>query len=95
MHGGVRCERTFILAQVFEGEGQAGVFALDDADLAKGALADDAEEFEVVELDCGHARSAVEEGGAARSGLTLVGEDDGPALRVAHARGGWPARSGG
>lgn len=33
--------RTFIFANVFEGKGQAGVLALDDADLSKGTSADD------------------------------------------------------
>jgi len=32
---------TFIFAYVLEGKGETGVFALDDAHLAKGALADD------------------------------------------------------
>lgn len=32
--------RTFIFTDVFERKSQVGVFALDDADLAKGASAD-------------------------------------------------------
>lgn len=43
--------RTFIFADVLEGKGEAGVFALDDADLAKGAFSDDAQEAKVVEVD--------------------------------------------
>ena len=42
---------TFVLADVLEGKREAGVFALDDADLAKRALADDTEQAEVVEVD--------------------------------------------
>jgi hypothetical protein len=37
-----RVALTFILPDVLEGEGETGVLALDDAHLAKGALADDA-----------------------------------------------------
>ena len=48
--GGECDERTFILAYVLEGEGEPGVFSLDDADFAKGALADDAQQTEVVEV---------------------------------------------
>lgn len=44
------CRQTFILAYVLERECEAGVLALDDADLAKGALADDAQQAEVVEV---------------------------------------------
>lgn len=43
--------RTLLLADVFEGKGQAGFLALDDADLAKGAFSDDAQETEVVQVD--------------------------------------------
>lgn len=43
--------RTFIFAYVLERVGGTVVFALDDADFAKGAFADDAEETEVVEVD--------------------------------------------
>ena len=44
--------RTLIFANVLEGKREARVLALDDADLAKGALADDAQQAEVVEVDC-------------------------------------------
>jgi hypothetical protein len=44
---------TFVLADVLERKGEAGVLALDDAHLAKGALADDAQQAEVVEVHCG------------------------------------------
>jgi hypothetical protein len=47
------CKRTFILSYVFEGKGEARVFALDDADFAKGAFADYAQQAEVVEVDWG------------------------------------------
>jgi hypothetical protein len=43
--------RTFIFANVLERVGGAVVFALDDADFAKSAFADDAEETEVIEVD--------------------------------------------
>lgn len=47
--------RTFILANILERVGGAIIFTLDDADFAKGALAYDAEEAEVVEVHCGGA----------------------------------------
>jgi hypothetical protein len=45
-------QRTFILANVLEGEGQAGVLALDDTDLAESAFADDPQKSKMVEIDC-------------------------------------------
>ena len=42
---------TFILADVFEGESEARVFALNDADFAESTLAHHAQEAEVVEVD--------------------------------------------
>jgi hypothetical protein len=44
---------TFVFAYVLERKGEAGVFALDDAHLAEGALSDDAQQAEVVEVHCG------------------------------------------
>jgi hypothetical protein len=44
---------TFVFAYVLERKGEAGVFALDNAHLAKGALSDDAQQAEVVEVHCG------------------------------------------
>jgi len=44
--------RTFILTDVLECVGAAIVFPFHDADFAKGALADDAEEAKVVEVYC-------------------------------------------
>lgn len=43
--------RTFIFADVLECVGGPIVFALNDADFAKGALADDTQEAEVIEVD--------------------------------------------
>lgn len=40
-----------ILADVLEGKGQARVLALHNPHLAEGALADDAQQAEVVEVD--------------------------------------------
>jgi hypothetical protein len=48
----MRAHLTFIFAYVLESKGQAGVLSLYDADLAKGALADDAEQSKVVEAHC-------------------------------------------
>ena len=48
---GVGPESTFIFAYVLEREGEARVFALDDAHLAKGALADHSQQAEVVQID--------------------------------------------
>jgi hypothetical protein len=50
---------TLILPDVLESKGETGVFPLDDADLAKGALADDAQQAEVVEIDCSKSVSVV------------------------------------
>ena len=47
----LRGRLTLILAYVLEGECEARVFALDDAHLAKRALADDAQQPEVVQID--------------------------------------------
>lgn len=44
---------TLILPDVLEGKSQAGVLALDDANLAEGSLADDAQQAEVIEVHCG------------------------------------------
>jgi hypothetical protein len=44
---------TFVFAYILERKGEAGVFALDDAHLAEGALSDDAQQAEVVEVHCG------------------------------------------
>ena len=43
---------TFVFSYVLERECEARVFALDNAHLAKGALADDAQQAEVVEVHC-------------------------------------------
>jgi hypothetical protein len=41
---------TFIFANVFERKGAASVFSFDYADLAKGSLANDAQETEMVQV---------------------------------------------
>lgn len=43
---------TFIFANVFQGEGQAGIFSLDDADLPKRTFPHHSQESEMVEVDC-------------------------------------------
>ena len=43
---------TFIFANVFQGEGQAGVLPLDDANLSECTFSHDAQESEMVEVDC-------------------------------------------
>jgi len=83
---------TFILSYVLEGKGEAGVLALDDAHLSEGALADDTQQSEVVEVHCG-ALSAISSWKVPHSRLlwtlsgrrTLVGEDDGLAVALTHA----------
>ena len=45
-----RCRQTFIFSYILERKGEAGVLALDNAHLAKGALADNAQQPEVVEV---------------------------------------------
>lgn len=82
--------RTFIFADILECKGQAGIFALDNADLAKGAFAHDAQEAEVVEVNCGDGQSAFGHPkgrggrGSAVPSRTLIGERDWLALPVAH-----------
>lgn len=46
------CTQTFIFPYVLERKGEAGVLALDNAHLAKGSFADDAQQPEVVEVHC-------------------------------------------
>lgn len=41
---------TLVLSDVLEGKRQTGVFALDDANLAEGSLADDTQQPKVVEI---------------------------------------------
>jgi hypothetical protein len=48
---GSELEPTFIFANVLESERAVGVFAFDYADFAKCALANNAEEAEMVEVD--------------------------------------------
>jgi hypothetical protein len=43
---------TFILSYVLERECEARILALHDAHLSEGALADDAQQAEVVEVHC-------------------------------------------
>lgn len=43
---------TFIFADVFECERQTSIFALNNADFAKSAFANDPEKFEMIELHC-------------------------------------------
>jgi hypothetical protein len=43
-------EPTLILADIFQGEGQASIFPLDNAHLPKGALSNDSQQTKVVEV---------------------------------------------
>lgn len=61
---GEKQSHTLILANVFQSKSQAGILAFDDAHLAKGALADDSEEFEVVQLNWCFVWSVAEAAGA-------------------------------
>jgi hypothetical protein len=69
---------TFILSYILEGECEAGVLALDDAHLAEGALADDTQQAEVVEVHCGELSVVVSPGSisleACHTAHHLVGE---------------------
>lgn len=61
--------RTLIFAYILQRERQTGILALDNADLAEGALAYDSKQTEVVEVDWpGSARLAVGAGAASGSG---------------------------
>lgn len=60
--------RTFIFPYVFQSKGQAGVLALDDANLSEGASADDTQESEMVEVHYRRFLSA----GVRRSKAALV-----------------------
>ena len=64
---------TLILSDVLEGKGQAGVLALDDADLAKGSLADDTQQAKVIEVHWGELVSGCFGGGRGSDGCD-VGE---------------------
>lgn len=43
---------TFIFANVFQGEGQAGVLSLNDANLSERTFPHYSQESEMVEVDC-------------------------------------------
>jgi hypothetical protein len=81
-------QRTFILADVLERKLVAVVLALDNPHLAKRAFAHDAQQADVVEVYCRQLRLAwpLPVGGrrVAGGGRTLVGEDDGLAVGIAH-----------
>jgi hypothetical protein len=49
---GRRCRQTFIFSYILERKGEAGVLALDNAHLAKGSLADDSQQPEVIQVHC-------------------------------------------
>lgn len=46
-----KIEHTFLFTDILERKRQAGVFALNNADLSKGAFSDHAEEAKVVKID--------------------------------------------
>lgn len=75
---------TLILADVLESKGQASVLSLYNADLAKGALADDTEQSKVVEAYCWVSMSVLVRAAWRYRRLTFVSEDDGLAAGVAH-----------
>jgi len=77
--------QTLIFANVLEGKGQAGVSSLDDADLAKGAFADDSKKAEVIEVHCeGRSVRVCCRVGCQRGYSTLVGKDYRLSIGVAH-----------
>jgi hypothetical protein len=43
--------RTFIFPDIFQGKGQAGVFAFDNSDFAKSTLAHNPKKAEMIETD--------------------------------------------
>ena len=45
-------QRTFIFADVLQGEGQAGIFALYYSYFSKSALSNHSQELEMIEVDC-------------------------------------------
>jgi hypothetical protein len=46
------CRRTFILSYILESECEAGVLALNDADLSERTFADNTQQTKVVEVNC-------------------------------------------
>jgi phage-related protein len=44
--------RTFIFADVFQGERATGIFALDDTNFAEGSFANDPKQTKVVKIHC-------------------------------------------
>jgi len=50
---------TFIFSDVLQCEGQAGIFPLDDADLAEGASSDDPKKLEMIQVHCPQSQSAL------------------------------------
>ena len=42
---------TLVLADIFQSKGQAGILSLHDPHLSESPFPDDAEEFEVIEVD--------------------------------------------
>jgi hypothetical protein len=44
--------RTFIFADVFQGERATGIFALDDTNFAEGSFANDSKQTKVVKIHC-------------------------------------------
>lgn len=75
---------TLIFADVLESKRQASVLSLYNADLAKGALADDTEQSKVVEAHCWVSMPALLCAAWRYRRLTFVSEDDGLAAGVAH-----------
>jgi hypothetical protein len=79
--------RTFVLANILESICTAIVFPLYDANFAKGALAYDAEETEVIEVYCNKETVSTRSRSTIRFERTLLGKDYRLALLVAHVRG--------
>lgn len=52
LQGAEVAERTFIFSNVLERKRQPCVLALDDAHFAKGTFANNAQQAEVIEVDC-------------------------------------------
>ena len=66
---------TFIFANVLQGEGQASVLSLDDANLSKCAFSHHSQESEMIEVDC-YEREDVSNRAILETGSACREEDD-------------------
>jgi hypothetical protein len=49
--GEMELQRTFLFANIFQGERKASVLSLDDSNLSEGTFANDAEQTEMIKVD--------------------------------------------